>query len=156
MAKMPYERYTRVYFCTTISNIAAPTTSEINAGTYLSPFIKKDGVQTPNSQNFIDSGDITSNFDSQEPGSFGGQPINLTMFRDDVSDTAWNLMVYGTRGFLVIARRKTSAPTSGDKVEVYPVAMHEPAMANSAANENQTFTAAFAVTATPNLKATVA
>lgn len=156
MAKMPYERYTRVYFCTTISNIAAPTAAEIAAGTYLSPFTKKDGVQTPNNQNFIDSGDISTNYDAQEPGSFGGAPINLTMFRDESVDTAWNLMVYGTRGFLVIARRKTTAPTSGDKVEVYPVAMHEPAMNNSAANENQTFVAAFAVTGTPNLKATVA
>lgn len=156
MAKMPYEKYTRVYFCTAISNIAAPTTTEINAGTYLSPFIAKDGVQTPNNQNFVDSGDITTNYDSQEPGSYGGAPINLTMFRDDTADTAWNLVQYGTRGFLVIARRKTGVPASGDKVEVWPVAMHEPVMQNTAANEMQKFTAGFAVTSTPNTRATVA
>ena len=28
MAKMPYEKYTRVYFCTTISNIAAIDTKD--------------------------------------------------------------------------------------------------------------------------------
>ncbi len=156
MAKMPYERYTRIYFCTSISNTSAPTTTEINAGTYLSPFTKKDGIATPNGQNFIDSADITQNFDSQEPGSWGGGPVTLTMFRDASVDTAWNLISYGTRGYLVIARRTLVAPVSGDKVEVWPVAMHEPVMANSAANENQTFTAAFAVTGTPVTKATVA
>lgn len=156
MAKMPYEKYTRVYFCTTISNIAAPTAAEIAAGVYLSPFITKDGVQTPNNQNFVDSADISTNFDSQEPGSYGGGPINLTMFRDATTDTAWDLIVNGTRGYLVIARRTTVAPVATNKVEVWPVAMHEPVMQNTAANEMQKFTAAFAVTATPNTKATVA
>jgi hypothetical protein len=156
VAKLPYEKRTRVYWCTSISNINAPTAAEITAGVYLSPFTKKDGVQTPNNQNFIDSGDITTDFDSQEPGSWGGAPVNLTLFRDDTADTAWNLMVKGTRGFLVIARTKTVAPTAGDKVEVWPAAMHHPVMANSAPNENQTFTGAFAITAEPALKATVA
>lgn len=156
MPKIPYEKYTRVYFLNTVANIAAPTVAEITAGVYLSPFVTKDGVQTPNSQNFIDSADITSNYDSQEPGSYGGAPVNLTMFRDGTTDTAWNLVQYGTRGFLVIARRSTDTPVAGDKVEVWPVAMHEPVMQNTAANEMQKFTAGFAVTSTPNTRATVA
>lgn len=156
MAKLPYEKNTRVYWCTSISNIAAPTAAEITAGVYLSPFITKDGVQTPNNQNFIDSADIATNYDSQEPGSYGGAPINLTMFRDNTSDTAWNLVVYATRGYLVICRTKSVAPVAGDKVEVWPAAMHEPVMQNTAANEMQKFTAGFAITSTPNTKATVA
>jgi hypothetical protein len=80
------------------------------------------------------------------------------MFRDNTADTAWNLCVYGTAGFLVIDRFRASGtlPSATHKVEVWPAQMHQPAPQNSAANTLLRFVEKFAVTSQPNLSATVA
>lgn len=156
MSRYAYEGETKVAWLTAISNIAAPTTTELNAGTDISGFVTKDGVETPANQNMTDNATIKDTFDAQGVGSWGGA-ITLTMFRD-TTDTAWNLCVYGTNGYLVIRRGVdvNTAWTAGQKVEVYPAQMHNPVMQRSAGNEQQKFTEMFAVTSQPNLKATVA
>ncbi len=80
------------------------------------------------------------------------------MFRDDTTDTAWNLCVYGTNGFLIIDRIRASGvlPSVANKVEVWPAQMHKPAMENSSSNTQQRFVESFAVTSTPNDGALVA
>lgn len=156
MSRTAHEGNTKVYFAPTISSKTNPTLVQITAGTLLTPFITKDGVEVPNNQNMVDSATIDETFDAQEPGSWGGGPLTLTMFRDSVtaSDTAWTLCVYGTRGFIVISRR--GVPIVGGKVEVYPVAMHTPVMLSTSANEMQKFREVFAVTSSPEMNATVA
>lgn len=157
MPRYVHEGKTRVDFVPVVADISAPTTVELTAGTNLSPFIAKDGVVVPSSQNMVDSATIQDTFDAQIVGSFGGS-ITLTMFRDDDADDAWDLIVYGTNGFLVIRRGVVSTDdyATADEVEVYPVQMHEPIPSNTASNEQARFTAAFAVTAQPDLKAVVA
>jgi hypothetical protein len=156
MARTQHEGNTKVYFVPTLASKTAPSLASITAGTNLTAFITKDGVDVPNNQSMIDSATIDETFDAQEPGSWGGGPLTLTMFRDSIaaSDTAWTLCVYNTRGFIVISRR--GVPIVGSKVEVYPVAMHEPVMLATAANEMQKFREVFAVTAAPAMNATVA
>lgn len=153
MSRTTYEGKTKVYFATSVASITAPTTANISGATNLTPFITKDGVSVPNTQNMVDSATIEEVFDAQTVGSWGGGALELTMFRDDAADTAWNLIVYRTTGFLIISR--FGAPIAGSKVEVWPVQMHAPIPQATAANEMQKFTAAFAVTAAPELKATV-
>lgn len=157
MARIVYEGKTNVYWLTACSNIAAPTVAEITAGTNLSTLVPKDGVAINITTNNVDNADIASAFDKEATGSWGGTP-EITFFRDDTADTAWNLCVLGTPGFLVIDRFRASGtlPGVGAKVEVWPVQMHQPAPQNSAANTMQRFVEKFAVTGTPNLKATVA
>lgn len=157
MARYAHEGKTRVSWVPTISNKAAPTVAELNAGTLLSPFTTKDGVNPGLSPNMVDSATIEDTFDAQGVGSYGAS-MSLTMYRDDTADTAYNLCVYGTNGFVVIRRGVAAATawTIGQKVEVYPAQMHEPLPVQTAANEQNKFSEQFAITGAPNLKATVA
>jgi hypothetical protein len=155
--RLVYEGKTNVYWLTACANIAAPTAAEVAAGTALTSFVAKDGVATNLTTNNVDSATIAETFDAQQTGSWGAE-IELTMFRDATADTAWNLCVYGTAGFLVIDRFRNSGtlPIATNKVEVWPAQMHQPAPENSASNTMQRFVEKFAVTSQPNLKAVVA
>lgn len=153
MARVTYEANTKAYWLTAVANIAAPTVAEIGAGTPLSPYIPKDGIAVNINTNNVDSASIDDTFDAQLAGSWGAD-VKLTMFRDDTADTAWNLCEHGTPGFLVISRFGAAVATS--VVEVYPSEMHQPAMENTAANSQQRFVEAFAITAAPELNAVVA
>lgn len=157
MARYAHEGFTRVAWVVTIASKTAPTTGELNAGTLLSSFTTKDGVNPGLTANFVDSATIEETFDAQGVGSYGGT-LELTGFRDNSSDTFWNLVVYGTAGFVVVRRgiAVATAWTSTQKVEVYPAQMHEPLPAASAANEQVKFKATFAITSAPALKATIA
>jgi hypothetical protein len=155
----------RVTFAPAVSNKAAPTTAELNAGTLLcggtstTNWLTKDGLTVPSNQNMVDDSSLGETYDSQVVGSFGG-PIALVLKRDGTpaNDTAWNLIVYGLTGFIVVRRGIASATawTAADKAEVYPVMFHEPLPLQTATNEQGRFNATAAVTSQPNLKATVA
>lgn len=159
MSRYSSDGMVRVYFVTTISNKAAPTTAELNAGTDLSTFVPKDGLATPSNQNMVDNASLAETFDAQVVGSFGG-PLTLTCFRDAIpaNDTAWNLFTYGLVGFLAVRRGPSTATawTAAQKTEVWPIMSHEPLPVQTATNEMGKFTVQFAVTSQPNLKATVA
>lgn len=157
MARQVYEGKTNVYWCVTIASKTAPTAAEIAAGTALTNFVAKDGVATNITTNNVDSATIAETFDAQVVGSWGGE-VELTMFRDNVADTAWNICVLGTNGFLVIDRFRNSGtlPIATNKVEVWPAQMHQPAPENSASNTLLRFVEKFAITSSPALTATVA
>lgn len=158
MTRRTHEEYTRVWFVTTISSIAAPTTAELAAGTDITAFIPKDGLKVGATNNAVKNDDITSAFMPEIPGSYGNK-INCTFFRDDSADTAWNLLnTRNTSGYLVIRRMiaTTTAATAGQKVETYPVSVGQPMPQDTAENERIKFAVDFFVTATPNLKGTLA
>lgn len=159
MARYANDGMVRWDFVPTIANKAAPTTAELNAGTALASWTTKDGLTVPANQNMVDDANLSDTFDAQVVGSFGG-PLSMTMKRDSVpaNDTAWNLIVYGLTGFVVVRRGVASATawTAAQKAEVYPCMFHEPVPAQTATNEQGRFTATAAVTSQPNLKATVA
>jgi hypothetical protein len=154
MARTVSEGKVKVYFCPAVADIEAPTEGEINAGTNLTPYVAKDGVDTPANQNMVDSATIEEAFDAQRVGSWGGS-VTLTMFRDDEDETdSYDLITYGLAGFLVISR--FGAPEAGSPVEVYPVEAHQPTTVPTSANAMQRFTAPFAVTSEPAMRAVVA
>src|SRR4051812_2533512 len=107
MSREVYEGKTNVYWLTACANIAAPTVAEITAGTALTNFVSKDGVAVNINTNNVDSATIADTFDAQNVGSYGSD-VQLTLFRDNSADTAWNLCVYGTTGYLVIDRFRNS------------------------------------------------
>lgn len=156
MARFVYEGKTNVYWVVSIATDSTPTLSEIQAGVDLTNFVAKDGVAVNINTNNVDSATIGETFDAQVAGSWGAD-LQLTMFRDDSADTAWNTCVYGSNGYVVIDRFNDTGtdPSNGDKVEVWPAEMHQPAPQNSAANTQVRFIESFAVTGQPYLSATV-
>lgn len=158
MSRHVYERRTRLAWVTTIASIAAPTVAELAAGVDITPFISKDGVNTPANQNMVDNATITDSFDAQLVGSFGGS-LTLTMYRDTVTaDDPYEDFEWGDVGFVVIRYGilYTTAFAAAQRVEVYPAQAHEPVMQPSAANANAKFTIQFAVTDQPEKHAVVA
>lgn len=152
MSRTVYEGNNKVWYVPTIASKSAPTMVELAAGKDFTPYVTKDGIAVPNGQNMVDSATINDIYDAQEPGSWGGGPLTLTMFRDDTDETnSYDFITYGLRGYLVIGRFGTIG--IADKVEVWPVAAHQPTLMQSAANEMQKFTAAWAVTGQPTMNA---
>lgn len=149
----------KIYFVPTISNIAAPTVAQLNAGTDLSSFITKDGLTVPADQNNVDVAVLSDTFDAQVVGSFGGA-IELTGVRHvaDADDDFWNLAAYGLTGYLVIRRGPPTATAwaATQKVEVYPMQFHQPVPAQTGGNTVGQFTVSAPVTSQPEPKATVA
>jgi hypothetical protein len=159
MARLVFEEKMRVKFVTTLASRTAPSAAALNAGTDITSLVAKDGVNPGTSENMVDTGDISTAFDAQTIGSWGAN-LALTFYKDDATDTAWDLFPRGTTGNIVIAPfgfgGASNAAASGDKVYVFPVQAQQPQIAPSAANERQSFTTTFAVTSEPAYRAVVA
>jgi len=156
MARATHENNVKIYFATTVASVTAPTAANISAGTNLTAYITKDGVNLGMSENMVDNAAIDTAFDAQSVGSYGSQ-LSLTLFRDNVAanETAsLGVLVRGTKGFLI--RAPFGTVNAGSKVDVFPVEVGVTQYANSAANENQKATVNFAVTSQPGLNVTVA
>lgn len=148
---------TKVSFVTTIANIAAPTTTELNAGTSLETYITPSGLQIKASTASVDTSSLASTFTTQGVGR-RSYTVAVEFKRQTPTDTAYNLLPYKTSGYLVV-RRTTTATTSwasSQVVEVYPVTAGEPEMAPPAPNEVAKFTSNMMVTTDPNTRAVIA
>lgn len=158
MARRTYEEYTRIWWATAIASKTAPTVAEIGAGTDISGFVPKDGLNPGMGNTKVKNDDITSAFSPEIPGSWSADLV-LTLFRDDAADTAWTLFqTRNTAGFIIVRRMVliTTAVAIGQKVEVYPVTTMTPELQQTAENERQKFDLPLAVTSEPKLAATVA
>lgn len=158
MTRRTHEEFTRIWWVTSISSKTAPTVAEIGAGTDISAFVPKDGLKVGSTNNAVRNDDITSAFMPEIPGSYGNK-LTLSCFRDDSGDTAWTLFqTRGTAGFLVVRRMLAlaTAVAAAQKVEVYPSAIGQPILADTAENERVKFDVDIFVTATPVLAAVVA
>jgi len=132
MAEVPFDsvEIAEVYFVATLT-LAAPTTTELNAGTRLTDFIT-DGPPSPAGSNFLDAGTLASGFQSQVASTYGGGSGTFTILRkrdtttnDDSADDGYNALPRGTVGYLVVAAFGNSGATNlfavGDTVDVYPI-----------------------------------
>ena len=159
MARITSEQLT-VWWLTTLSSTTAPTATQINAGNNLSSQIPVDGVNLGGSRNNASQAMLGDAFVTEEPGTWGTS-MEVTFVRDSGDGTGtfpWNVFAgaYKTTGFLVLRRSGTGNAVAAQKVEVYPATTHEPQMLASAENEYSKFTVTFAITAKPELEATVA
>lgn len=127
MAVVIIDGRVKVTFCTAIANIAAPTTTELSAGTSLEGVMTPDGLDISVGTNGVDVSNLGSTFTAERAGRRKPQ-INLKFHHDDTSDTGWNLLPYRTAGFLVVRMGidKTTAYASSQKVKVYPIETGEP------------------------------
>lgn len=114
---------TRVAYCPAISNIASPTTTELNAGILLHSVMTPDGLQgfEPETAD-VPTDALDSLYDTVGIGrdSVSG---SLMLKKQTSGDVAFTTLVRSVQGYIVI-RRDISAATgwaSGQKVEVFPV-----------------------------------
>lgn len=144
MAKFPFEAFTRVSWVPTIASMAAPTVAELTAGTDISCFLTKDGLNLNASTAESDSGTLCTQLEGKSVGAVTVSP-ELRMYRDSViaDDDAWALWVYGTNGYLVVRYgvAYATAWTAAQLAQVYKGQMHEPVMNPSAVNTSATFNA---------------
>lgn len=155
MARIVYEGRTKVHFVPTIADTSAPTTAEIAAGTDLTTFVTKDGVQPNATNNRVDTGGIDDRFNPEIMGSWGAA-FSLKCMRDDTTDTAYETLVLDLQGYLVVGYNSQGGIVTTDVVEVWPAEFGEPNMDNSAQDTKQTFMAEIAMSEPPDKQAVVA
>lgn len=159
MADIITDGRTKVWLVPTVANLAAPTTTELNAGTAIEGLLTPDGLVgfEPETAD-VDNSALNSTFDTKLPGraSFSNTAVRLK--KQSGTDAVYNAYPRDTITNLVV-RRGTASSTAwatSDKVEVYPVQTGETRNLAPASNEVQKYEIPLKITTTPNLRATVA
>lgn len=149
----------RVDHVPAISNIAAPTTAELNAGIRVSANMTKDGLVgfKPETAAAPTSG-IESTFDTAVNGrrSFSGMLLRLK--KQASGDTVYTTLTPDATGYVVVRRGITAATAfaSAQPLEVYPVMYGEAAFLDPEDNMPLRYEIPLQPTAQPNLRAAVA
>ncbi|WP_256789810.1 hypothetical protein [Frankia sp. AvcI1] len=108
---------TNWYFVPAISNPAAPTAAEINAGINLSKNISDiSGFKFENKP--IETPDLSTAFVSTVDGEDSAADCALKLYDDTASQTIRTALAKGTNGFMVIS---PYAKTASSKCRVWPV-----------------------------------
>jgi len=158
MGRIIPNEQTWVGFATAIAaSDLEPTAAEIAAAEDLTPFLmslnaSSQGNQVP-----------TPSFDSLFETSITGTSqatFSADFYRDDDTDTAWETLPRGTKGFFIVSRfggtGTDQLPIATNVVEVWPVEVTSRTAANMQNNAVQTFTVTCAVNIVPNEAAVVA
>jgi hypothetical protein len=150
---------TRVVWVSSIANINAPTTTELNAGSDFTARITPDGLKLDPSTADVDTSSLASTFDTKTVGRIGFS-VELTFKRGSTGgeDLPYTTLKYGVSGYLAVRRGVdyATAWAAGQKAEVYPITCGEPQNSSPAANEVMKFVSQMMVTSQPATAATVA
>lgn len=159
MADLINDGKTRVYWVPSISNINAPTTTELNAGSDYTQRVTPDGLKLDPSTADVDTSSLASTFDTKTVGRVGFD-VEVTFKRGDTGpeDLPYTTLKYGVSGYLAVRRgvAYATAWAAGQKAEVYPITCGEPQNVSPAANEVMKFVSPMKVTSAPATAATVA
>ncbi len=159
MADMLSDGNIKVVFVPAIANQAAPTTTELNAGTDLSCLIMGDGLDIGGDEGVVSAPKLCETTVSEQPGR-SKTTIKLTCVRKSVAveDIAWTTLQRGLAGFLVVRRGPTysTAWASAQKVEVYPGTFGKRMPQKPEQNGVEKFDSQFYNSAPENLDAVVA
>lgn len=138
-----------------IADPAAPTITEINTGSDITPELSM--LDTPLDGEATASGDLSSAYRKTVAGNYGSE-ITLEGYRDDTNDVLYPLFPRNTRGFLVVRRFGGSdvAIAAADEVDVFSVRIVSRSPAQLGTGVVQMFTAVGAVGQEPSEGVTVA
>jgi hypothetical protein len=159
MADSNADGRTKVYVCPSIANLAGPTTTELNAGLALDGLMTPDGLVgfEPDTGD-VDTSKLNSTFSTTAAGraAFSGTLVRL--IKQTGTDAVYNTLINQYAAFIVIRRDVTASTawTSADKVEVYPIQCGEVRNLSPAANEVHKYEVLTKITNQPNLRAAVA
>jgi hypothetical protein len=150
---------TRVAYIPAIANIAAPTTTELNAGTLLHYFITAEGLTgLQPSTNTIPTTSLASTSNTSRNGRVTYEQFNLEIKKQDGTDTIYNLLVRGLAGFLAV-RNSIAVDTawaSTQKLRVYPIEVGEAGWVDPEPDSLERYMVPMTVTVDPNQRSAVA
>lgn len=159
MADITADGKTRVYWVTTISNIQAPTTTELNAGIALQSTLTADGLNgfQPATAD-VDTSSLDSTFNTMVNGRTSFSNTSLRLKKQAAADTIFTTLVRDTAGYVVIRRSitATTAFASAQAVEVYPALCGEVARMDPEPNTVERYEIPIKITAAPALRAAIA
>lgn len=149
--------YTRVWWVPTISNIASPTTAELNAGTALEALMPPDGWDPGLDDSSYTTSTLAGTVETEGVGRLKAAP-KTKFFSDLFSDAQWALFAANPTGNLVSRRGIAvgTAWTSAQKVSVYPSQARVRKEKGTAENEKTQFGLDFVLTAAPAVSVAIA
>lgn len=160
MAKVIPNELTQVLFVADegIADISAPTVTELESGTDLTPLVVS--LEASTTGNTVNTPALDSLFETTIPGTVTAT-FTMEGYRDDTTDTLWDTLPRGTDGFIVIARfgfggATVSDPASGDVIEVWPVTVVSRSATPLTSNDSQRCNIECTVPVEPDEAATVA
>lgn len=150
----------RVAFVPAIANIAAPTTTELNAGTLLQSTLTADGLigfEATTAE--VDTTALASTFNTKNIGRDDYSGTMLRLKKQTVgSDPVRTLLARGTAGYIAIRRGvlETTAWASSQQLEVYPIICGRRKEITPEANSVLKYEVPTPITSAPNPDAVVA
>lgn len=157
MTDIASDGMTRVSWVTTISNTAAPTTAELNAGVALESFITPDGLSISTSTAAVDNSALNSTDNTALAGRRSDE-ISITFKQQGQSAAPWTTFAGKPSGYVVVRSGIAAATawTASQKVQVYPMQAGDRQKSSPAPNELEKFTVPFFKSGAVNDSATVA
>jgi hypothetical protein len=143
---------TKFYWIPTAADPAAPTRSEMNAGTDLSPQIADSSGWSVSSE-MIETPDLASRYTSTIPGTISADDSSLTFYmsRDGVDARA--LMPRDETGFIAIL---DGGDVAANKMDVFPVTVSSHSKQRSVqGSDADTLVISYAITSEPSENVTV-
>jgi hypothetical protein len=141
----------KILFLPAVANKAAPTRTEITAGTSLTPQTAEIAdFQFANSP--IATPDMDTTFTTSIPGEDTVGTPTITFYDDDAASTIRTALTKGAKGFILLMPYG-DVPTK--RAEVWPVESTGVNDEWSAGNDPARYAVAFAVTGAPTQNATV-
>lgn len=146
MADIVMDGNVRLSWVTTISNTAAPTAAELNAGVALESYVTPDGLGISTETQDVDTTAVNSTQNTYAVGR-RTDTISLTFKHQGFSAAPWTTFASNPSGYVVVRRgiAGTTAWAASQKVLVYPAQAGYRALAPYAANEVEKFTVDFKV-----------
>lgn len=138
MADIISDGMTKVSWVTTISNTAAPTAAELNAGVALEALLTPDGLGITTTTDAVDAASLASVQDAEIPGR---RKDSIVLTFKDQGEAAAPFTTFASRpsGYVVVRRgvSVTGTPTyvAAQKVHVYPATAGDRQPQGSAKNE---------------------
>lgn len=159
MADSLADGMTRVAYVPTIASKSAPTTTELNAGILLQSVITADGLigfEATTAE--VDTTSLASTFDTKTIGRDSFSGTTLRMKKQTSGDTAYTTLTRGTTGYIVIRRdiTETTAWTSSQSVEVYPITVGQAKFLPPEANSVRKYEVPTMISDSAVLRATIA
>lgn len=137
---------TRIYFVPTISNIASPTRSELNAGTDLSGEVAEISGFTVTSEQ-IATPDLGSRFTSQIGGRTTAEDSSLTFYSDLEGVDARTVLGRETDGYIVFL---DGGDVEANKMDIYPITVISVGKMRSVGDEAARLQVQFSITSEPS------
>jgi hypothetical protein len=150
---------TRVSWVPTIASIAAPTTTELNAGMQLQSTLTAAGLSGLQPETAkVDTSSLASTFTTSVNGRTSFGDIELEFKKQSGTDTIYDTLTRDTAGYLVVRTgiAESTAWAASQKVRVYPMQCGEVSHRDPEENSLERYGVPMTVTSTPNLRATTA